>query len=70
VRLQVLPGPVEIRLEPGVAMADALIWAAGSLAPSELRAEKPDDVVFSGSATRRAPTLRGELLFDNDDGTE
>ena len=58
------PDPVEVRLEPGVAVvvgpngsgksniADALIWAAGSLAPSELRAEKPDDVLFNGSAAR------------------
>jgi len=54
------PDPVEVRLEPGVAVvvgpngsgksnvADAIVWAAGSLAPSELRAEKPDDVLFVG----------------------
>ena len=60
------PDPVEIRLEPGVAVvvgpngsgksnvADAIVWAAGSLAPHELRAEKPDDVLFSGSASRKA----------------
>ena len=54
------PDPVEVRLEPGVAVvvgpngsgksnvADAIVWAAGSLAPHELRAEKPDDVLFSG----------------------
>jgi len=76
------PDPVEIRLEPGVAVvvgpngsgksniADALIWAAGSLAPSELRAEKPDDVLFSGSASRPAADhCDVELLFDNADGT-
>jgi chromosome segregation protein len=75
------PDPVEVRLEPGVAVvvgpngsgksniADALIWAAGSLAPSELRAEKPDDVLFGGSATRpRADHCEVELLFDNEDG--
>jgi chromosome segregation ATPase len=75
------PDPVEVRLEPGVAVvvgpngsgksniADALIWAAGSLAPSELRAEKPDDVLFSGSATRPAAGHgEVELLFDNTDG--
>jgi chromosome segregation protein len=72
------PDPVEIRLEPGVAVvvgpngsgksniADALIWAAGSLAPSELRAEKPDDVLFTGSDTRPAAGhCEVELLFDN-----
>jgi chromosome segregation protein len=75
------PDPVEVRLEPGVAVvvgpngsgksniADALIWAAGSLAPSELRAEKPDDVLFAGSATRPpAEHCEVELLFDNVDG--
>jgi chromosome segregation ATPase len=75
------PDPVEIRLEPGVAVvvgpngsgksniADALIWAAGSLAPSELRAEKPDDVLFAGSAGRKpADHCEVELVFDNEDG--
>jgi len=58
------PDTVEVRLEPGVGVivgpngsgksniADALVWASGSLAPSELRAEKPDDVLFAGSAGR------------------
>ena len=75
------PDPVEVRLEPGVAVvvgpngsgksniADALIWASGSLAPSELRAEKPDDVLFGGSATRPpADHCEVALLFDNEDG--
>ena len=58
------PDPVEVRLEPGVAVvvgpngsgksnvADALLWASGSLSPQELRAEKPDDVLFAGAADR------------------
>src|SRR6476660_3010782 len=75
------PDPVEVRLEPGVAVvvgpngsgksniADALIWAAGSLAPSEMRAEKPDDVLFAGSANRpKADHCEVELLCDNADG--
>jgi chromosome segregation protein len=75
------PDPVEIRLEPGVAVvvgpngsgksnvADAIVWAAGSLAPSELRAEKPDDVLFAGGGERRAADhCEVELLFDNEDG--
>src|SRR5437879_7179164 len=75
---ELFPDPVEIRLERGVAVvvgpngsgksniADALIWAAGSLAPSELRAEKPDDVLFAGSATRPAADhCEVELFFDN-----
>jgi chromosome segregation ATPase len=72
------PDPVEIRLEPGVAVvvgpngsgksnvADAIVWAAGSLAPHELRAEKPDDVLFAGAASRKAAEhCEVELLFDN-----
>src|SRR5215468_11358258 len=74
------PDAVEVRLEPGVAVvvgpngsgksniADALIWAAGSLAPSELRAEKPDDVLFAGASARPpAEFCEVELLFDNTD---
>ena len=63
------PDPVEVRLEPGVAVvvgpngsgksnvADAIVWAAGSLAPSELRAEKADDVLFAGGGRPRAVRL-------------
>ena len=76
------PDTVEVRLEPGVGVivgpngsgksnvADAIRWAAGSLSPSELRAEKPDDVLFAGAANRGpADFCEVELLFDNDDGT-
>jgi chromosome segregation protein len=75
------PDPVEVRLEPGVAVvvgpngsgksnvSDGIVWAAGSLAPSELRAEKPDDVLFAGSAGHKpAEFCEVELLFDNADG--
>jgi chromosome segregation protein len=75
------PDPVEVRLERGVAVvvgpngsgksniSDALLWAAGSLAPSELRAEKPDDVLFAGGGDRpAAESCEVELLFDNEDG--
>src|SRR5438045_4138023 len=74
------PDQMEVRLEPGVAVvvgpngsgksniADALVWASGSLAPSELRAEKPDDVLFAGSSGRPAAEFcEVELLFDNAD---
>jgi chromosome segregation protein len=73
--------PVEVRLEPGVAVvvgpngsgksnvADGIVWAAGSLTPSELRAEKPDDVLFAGAAGRDpADFCEVELLFDNTAG--
>ena len=66
--------PIELKLEPGVAVvvgpngsgksnvADAIVWAAGSLTPSELRAEKPDDVLFGGAATAwRRITARSSL---------
>src|SRR5213592_4284405 len=75
------PEPVEVRLEPGVAVvvgpngsgksnvSDGLLWASGSLSPSELRAEKPDDVLFAGAADRApADWCEVELLFDNEDG--
>jgi chromosome segregation protein len=71
------PDPVEVRLEPGVAVvvgpngsgksniADALLWASGSLAPTELRAEKPDDVLFAGAGGRPAAAYcEVELHFD------
>ena len=73
--------PVEIRLEPGVAVvvgpngsgksnvSDSILWATGSMSPSELRAEKPDDVLFAGSSGRQPIDLcEVELLFDNADG--
>jgi chromosome segregation protein len=76
------PDPVEVRLEAGVGvivgpngsgksnLSDAVRWAAGSLSTSELRAEKPDDVLFAGSAGRGpADHCEVELLFDNADGT-
>jgi chromosome segregation protein len=75
------PEPVEVRLEPGVAVvvgpngsgksnvADALLWASGSLSPSELRAEKPDDVLYAGSGGRGAAAYcQVELVLDNEDG--
>ncbi|HEY1366644.1 MAG TPA: AAA family ATPase [Gaiellaceae bacterium] len=75
------PDALEVRLEPGVAVvvgpngsgksnvADAIVWAAGSLSPSELRAEKPDDVLFAGSTGGTpAEFCEVELLFDNQDG--
>jgi chromosome segregation ATPase len=75
------PDPVEVRLEPGVAVvvgpngsgksniSDAIVWAAGSLSPTELRAEKPEDVLYAGSKGKPAAEwCEVELLFDNDDG--
>ena len=73
--------PVEVRLEPGVAVvigpngsgksniSDSILWATGSLSPHELRAEKPDDVLFAGLGEPQAGRLlRGRAVFDNEDG--
>src|SRR5207253_5484215 len=73
--------PVEVRLEPGVAVvvgpngsgksniSDSILWATGSLSPHELRAEKPDDVLFAGSTARKpVDHCEVELIFDNEDG--
>jgi chromosome segregation protein len=73
--------PVEVRLEPGVAVvvgpngsgksnvSDSILWATGSMSPGELRAEKPDDVLFAGSAGRKPiDACDVELVFDNEDG--
>jgi chromosome segregation protein len=75
------PDQAEVRLEPGVAVvvgpngsgksnvADAIVWAAGSMSPSELRAEKPDDVIYAGSGSRGpADWCQVELVFDNTAG--
>src|SRR5439155_1273922 len=75
------PDALELKLEPGVAVvvgpngsgksnvADAIVWAAGSLAPTELRAEKPDDVLYAGSGGRgQADFCEVELQFDNSSG--
>ncbi len=75
------PDNLELKLEPGVAVvvgpngsgksnvADAIVWAAGSLTPSELRAEKPDDVLFNGAEGRTAAdSCEVELVFDNESG--
>jgi chromosome segregation protein len=74
------PDPIEVRLERGVGVivgpngsgksniSDAIRWAAGSLSPLELRAEKPDDVLFAGGASRGpAEYCEVEMLFDNGD---
>src|SRR6266487_33776 len=50
-------------------VSDAIRWAAGSLSPTELRAEKPDDILFAGGGSRGpADFCEAELLFDNADG--
>ncbi|MEZ5102603.1 MAG: AAA family ATPase [Thermoleophilia bacterium] len=73
--------PVDIRFERGVSIvvgpngsgksnvSDAIVWASGSLSPHQLRAEKPDDVLFNGGAARKAVDhCEVELHFDNSSG--
>src|ERR1700761_5382799 len=75
------PESVEVRLEPGVAVvvgpngsgksnvSDSILWATGGMSPSELRAEKPDDVLFAGAAGGKpVDACEVELVFDNADG--
>src|ERR1051325_5419633 len=75
------PEPVEVRLEPGVAVvvgpngsgkanvSQSILSATGENRPSELRAEKPDDVLFAGSPVAKAVDYADvELVFDNADG--
>src|SRR5919198_4108368 len=75
------PDPVELRFDPGVAIlvgpngsgksnvADAIVWASGSLSPTELRAEKPDDVLFGGAGDRAAAAFcEVELQFEDAGG--
>ncbi len=69
-------------LEPGVTVVvgpngsgksnvvDAIAWVLGAQAPSAVRSQKMDDVIFAGTATR--PALgRAEvsITIDNSDGT-
>ena len=75
------PDPVEVRLEPGVAVvvgpngsgksnvADAIVWAAGSLARRAARREARRRPLRGLRRTAGRPThLRVELLFDNSAG--
>jgi len=72
--------PVEIQLESGVAVvvgpngsgksnvSDSILWATGSLSPCELRAQKPDAVLFAGSAGPQPNDFcEVHLLFDHSD---
>ncbi len=69
---------LELDLRPGIScivgpngcgksnVADAISWALGSQSPSQLRAERMEDVIFSGSEAR-GPLGMAEvtLTFDN-----
>src|SRR5437867_7447111 len=69
----------EIKIFPGVTcvvgpngcgksnVADAIRWALGEQSPKTLRGHKMEDVIFHGSASRKAVGLAEvSLVFDND----
>ncbi|MDI3316459.1 MAG: chromosome segregation protein SMC [Bacillota bacterium] len=74
--------PVRLEFGPGVTavvgpngsgksnLADALRWVLGEQSSRELRLERMEDLIFHGSAGRRAVGLaRVTLTLDNSDGT-
>lgn len=73
--------PARLELEPGITVVvgpngsgksnvvDAIAWVLGAQAPTAVRSQKMDDVIFAGTATRAA-LGRAEvtLTIDNADG--
>lgn len=50
-------------------LVDAILWALGELSPRSLRAQVSTDVIFSGSAKRKALGYAEVILtFDNEEG--
>jgi len=50
-------------------IVDAFRWALGEQSPSKLRCSSMDEVIFSGSESRRRLSLaRVDIVFDNEDG--
>jgi chromosome segregation protein len=71
-----------LELEPGLVgivgpngagksnLIDALMWSLGTLSARTLRAEKMEDVIFTGTEARKALGMANvTLTFDNSDGT-
>src|SRR5918996_2221501 len=71
-----------LELEPGLVgivgpngagksnLIDALMWSLGTLSARTLRAERMEDVIFTGTEARKALGMAGVILtFDNADGT-
>jgi chromosome segregation protein len=72
----------QLELEPGLVgivgpngagksnLIDALMWSLGTLSARTLRAEKMEDVIFTGTEGRKALGMANVILtFDNADGT-
>jgi chromosome segregation protein len=72
----------QLELEPGLVgivgpngagksnLIDALMWSLGTLSARTLRADKMEDVIFTGTELRKALGMANVVLtFDNSDGT-
>ena len=73
--------PAVIELEPGITVVvgpngsgksnvvDAMAWVLGAQAPTAVRSQKMDDVIFAGTASRKAlGRAEVSLTIDNADG--
>ncbi|MEM9565806.1 MAG: chromosome segregation protein SMC [Actinomycetota bacterium] len=73
--------PAELALEPGITVVvgpngsgksnvvDAMAWVLGAQAPSAVRSQKMEDVIFAGTAARKAlGRAEVSLTIDNTDG--
>ncbi len=71
----------ELKLEPGITVVvgpngsgksnvvDAMAWVLGAQAPSAVRSQKMEDVIFAGTASRKAlGRAEVSLTIDNNDG--
>ena len=73
--------PAELALEPGITVVvgpngsgksnvvDAMAWVLGAQAPTAVRSQKMEDVIFAGTAARKAlGRAEVSLTIDNTDG--
>jgi len=73
---------VQVSLEPGITavvgpngsgksnISDAVLWVLGERSARNLRGQAMEDIIFSGSAARKAVSVAEvELVLDNSDGT-
>src|SRR5439155_16284534 len=71
--LQLEPGLVAIVGPNGAGksnLIDALVWSLGTLSARSLRAERMEDVIFTGTVERKALGMaQVTLVLDNVDGT-
>jgi len=71
----------DLQLEPGITVVvgpngsgksnvvDAMAWVLGAQAPSAVRSQKMDDVIFAGTSTKKAlGRAEVSLVIDNSDG--